>query len=73
MTPNDRIGNHGEFVFQVLISRMCRRKFYFHPIPMGEKHPAVDMMVELHDTTKIRSFFIRTEKVHDARLYRDGD
>jgi hypothetical protein len=57
MTSNDRIGNHGEFVFQALISRRCRRKFYFHPVHMGEKHPTTDMVVELLDATGIPSLF----------------
>jgi hypothetical protein len=57
MTPSDRIGNHGEFVFQALISRRCRKKFYFHPVHMGEKHPTVDMVVELLDTTNVQSLF----------------
>jgi hypothetical protein len=57
MSTSDRIGNHGEFLFQALISRMCRRRFYFHPIHMGEKHPTTDMMVELLDTRGVRSHF----------------
>ena len=57
MTESDRIGSHGEFVFQALIGRMCRKKFYFHPIHMGEKHPIIDMVVELHDPTNVQSMF----------------
>jgi len=57
MSLQDRIGSHGEFVFQALISRRCGRKFYFHPIFMGEKHPTTDMTVELLDPTRIRSLF----------------
>jgi hypothetical protein len=57
MTSNDRIGNHGEFVFQALISRRCRSRFYFHPIHLGEKHPITDMVVELLDTTGIHAMF----------------
>ncbi len=57
MPANGRIGTHGEFVFQALISRRCGRKFYFHPIHMGEKHPTADMVVELLDPTNVQSLF----------------
>ncbi len=57
MTSSDRIGNHGEFVFQALISRKCRRRFYFHPIHLGEKHRGVDMVVELLDASNIQAVF----------------
>jgi hypothetical protein len=57
MTSSDRIGNHGEFVFQALISRRCRDRFYFHPVHLGEKHPTIDMVVELLDPTNVKSLF----------------
>lgn len=57
MASRDRIGNHGEFVFQALISRRCRKRFYFHPIHMGEKHPTTDMVVELVNAPGILSVF----------------
>jgi hypothetical protein len=62
MSLNDRIGNHGELVFQTLISRSCRGRFYFRPIHMGEKHPSTDIVVELFDPTDLRSvFFIQVK------------
>ncbi|WP_435009973.1 DUF4365 domain-containing protein [Tundrisphaera lichenicola] len=57
MSSSDRIGIHGEFLFQAMISRRCNRKFYFHPIFMGEKHPTTDLTVELLDTTGVQSLF----------------
>ena len=53
MSDQDRIGSHGEFLFQSLISRMCYERFFFHPIPVGEKHPTTDMIVELGTVLQI--------------------
>jgi hypothetical protein len=57
MKSNDLIGSHGEFVFQALISQRCRKRFYFHPIHLGEKHATTDMKVELINPHGIRSCF----------------
>jgi hypothetical protein len=57
MHDQDRIGSHGEFLFQSLISRMCYNRFFFHPMPMGEKHPTTDLVVELVEPSRIRSVF----------------
>jgi len=55
MSLQDRIGAHGEFVFQALVTRMCYRRFYFHAVPLGEKHPTADMLVELVNPTGIQT------------------
>ena len=57
MQEHDQIGSHGEFVFQALISRRCRGRFYFHPLHMGEKHPTADMLVEALDCPGIQANF----------------
>ena len=57
MSDQNRIGIHGEFLFQSLITRMCYGRFFFHPMPMGEKHPTTDMVVELLEPVRVRSLF----------------
>src|SRR5690349_7052162 len=62
MSDRDRIGNHGEFLFQALITRRCYNRFFFHPIHMGEKHPTTDMVIELFDPTGVRAFLYASVK-----------
>jgi hypothetical protein len=57
MNVQDRVGFHGELLFQTLISRSCYGRSYFHPIFMGDKHPATDVMVKLVDPSGIEGFF----------------
>jgi len=57
MRDHDHIGSAGELFFQAWISRRCYNRFFFRPIPMGEKHPTTDILVELVEPTRIQSVF----------------
>lgn len=57
MYYHNRIGSHGEFLFQALITRICYNRFFFHPVHLGEKHPTIDFRVELFDPENVQSHF----------------
>jgi hypothetical protein len=73
MAVSDDIGNRGEALFFIMLTRFCGRRLpYFRPHFLGEKFATLDYLVELIDAGSITPYFFVQVKT-TTQGYTRGD